>query len=43
MTLAGFGGLAARTDYPAAFVLTAAVLFVVPAVVLAAVHGSNRK
>ena len=40
---AGFGVLAARTGYPAAFGLTAAVLFLFPAVVLAAAHGSNRK
>jgi len=40
---AGFGVLAARTGYPAAFVLTAALLFIVPAVGLAAAHGSNRK
>jgi predicted MFS family arabinose efflux permease len=33
---AGFGLLAARTGYPAAFALTAAVLFVFPAVVRAA-------
>jgi predicted MFS family arabinose efflux permease len=33
---AGFGVLAARTGYPAAFALTAAVLFIFPAVVLAA-------
>jgi predicted MFS family arabinose efflux permease len=40
---AGFGVLAARTGYPVAFVLTAAVLFIFPAVVLATAHGSNRK
>jgi predicted MFS family arabinose efflux permease len=33
---AGFGVLAARTGYPAAFALTAAALFIFPAVVLAA-------
>jgi predicted MFS family arabinose efflux permease len=40
---AGFGVLAPRTGYPAAFILTAALLFIVPAVGLAAARGSDRK